>query len=58
MLYSRLAPKLQVMLYETKLNPWRIHEEFSSISAVLLQIKLAISNLEPRPAQLARNWNV
>ncbi|KIM73751.1 hypothetical protein PILCRDRAFT_99249 [Piloderma croceum F 1598] len=28
-----------------------------SISAVLLQIKLAISNLEPRPAQLARNWD-
>jgi len=28
-----------------------------SISAVLLQIKLAISNREPRPAQLARNWD-
>lgn len=28
-----------------------------SISAVLLQIKLAISNLDPRPARLARNWD-
>ncbi|KAI0628025.1 hypothetical protein C8Q77DRAFT_1151557 [Trametes polyzona] len=28
-----------------------------SISAVLLQIKLAISNLEPRPARLAHNWS-
>ncbi|KAI0643473.1 hypothetical protein C8Q79DRAFT_979163 [Trametes meyenii] len=28
-----------------------------SISAVLLQIKLAISNLEPRPARLAQNWD-
>jgi ubiquitin-conjugating enzyme E2 Q len=28
-----------------------------SISAVLLQIKLAISNLDPRPARLANNWN-
>ncbi|KAI0668099.1 hypothetical protein C8Q78DRAFT_1099205 [Trametes maxima] len=28
-----------------------------SISAVLLQIKLAISNLEPRPARLAKNWD-
>lgn len=29
-----------------------------SISAVLLQIKLAISNLEPRPARLAQGqWN-
>lgn len=31
---------------------------FPSISAVLLQIKLAISNLEPRPARLAQNWDV
>ncbi|KAF7341925.1 UBIQUITIN-CONJUGAT-2 domain-containing protein [Mycena sanguinolenta] len=28
-----------------------------SISAVLVQIKLAISNLDPRPARLAGNWN-
>ncbi|KAI0703481.1 hypothetical protein BC835DRAFT_1028647 [Cytidiella melzeri] len=28
-----------------------------SISAVLLQIKLAISNLDPRPARLASTWN-
>ncbi|OSC99575.1 hypothetical protein PYCCODRAFT_1446686 [Trametes coccinea BRFM310] len=28
-----------------------------SISAILLQIKLAISNLEPRPARLAQNWS-
>ncbi|KAJ6506730.1 hypothetical protein C8R45DRAFT_1090408 [Mycena sanguinolenta] len=28
-----------------------------SISAVLMQIKLAISNLDPRPARLAGNWN-
>ncbi|KAJ7641952.1 hypothetical protein FB45DRAFT_1054322 [Roridomyces roridus] len=27
-----------------------------SISAVLMQIKLAISNLDPRPARLASNW--
>ncbi|KAH9929262.1 uncharacterized protein B0H18DRAFT_1084285 [Fomitopsis serialis] len=29
-----------------------------SISAILLQIKLAISNVEPRPARLAQNWDV
>ncbi|KAJ7626463.1 hypothetical protein B0H17DRAFT_1024399 [Mycena rosella] len=29
----------------------------SSISAVLMQIRLAISNLDPRPARLAQNWN-
>ncbi|KAJ7194306.1 hypothetical protein GGX14DRAFT_476496 [Mycena pura] len=29
-----------------------------SIPAVLMQIKLAISNLDPRPARLASNWNV
>ncbi|TFK72251.1 hypothetical protein BDN72DRAFT_836432 [Pluteus cervinus] len=28
-----------------------------SIAAVLLQIKLAISSLDPRPARLASNWN-
>ncbi|KAJ7763374.1 hypothetical protein B0H16DRAFT_1311189 [Mycena metata] len=28
-----------------------------SISAVLMQIKLAISNLDPKPARLAHNWN-
>ncbi|KIY71906.1 hypothetical protein CYLTODRAFT_389638 [Cylindrobasidium torrendii FP15055 ss-10] len=28
-----------------------------SIPAILLQIKLAISNLEPRPARLAQNWD-
>ncbi|KAF8797821.1 hypothetical protein BYT27DRAFT_7204023 [Phlegmacium glaucopus] len=28
-----------------------------SISAVLMQIRLAISNLEPRPARLASDWN-
>ncbi|KAL6306618.1 hypothetical protein BKA93DRAFT_773860 [Sparassis latifolia] len=28
-----------------------------SISAILLQIRLAISNLEPRPARLAQNWD-
>ncbi|KAF9007058.1 hypothetical protein BDQ17DRAFT_1351337 [Cyathus striatus] len=28
-----------------------------SIPAVLLQIKLAISNLDPRPARLAKNWD-
>ncbi|EIN06501.1 hypothetical protein PUNSTDRAFT_115057 [Punctularia strigosozonata HHB-11173 SS5] len=28
-----------------------------SISAVLLQIKLAISNLDPRPARLANDWD-
>ncbi|KAI0086019.1 hypothetical protein BDY19DRAFT_962578 [Irpex rosettiformis] len=28
-----------------------------SISAILLQIKLAISNLDPRPARLAANWD-
>jgi len=28
-----------------------------SISAILLQIKLAISNLDPRPARLAQNWD-
>ncbi|KAJ6535050.1 hypothetical protein B0H19DRAFT_963825, partial [Mycena capillaripes] len=29
-----------------------------SISAVLMQIKLAISNLDPKPARLASNWNM
>jgi ubiquitin-conjugating enzyme E2 Q len=29
-----------------------------SISAVLMQIKLAISNLDPKPARLAHNWNM
>lgn len=29
-----------------------------SIPAILLQIKLAISNLEPQPARLAQNWNM
>ncbi|EPS95732.1 hypothetical protein FOMPIDRAFT_1032740 [Fomitopsis schrenkii] len=29
-----------------------------SIAAILLQIKLAISNLEPRPARLAQNWDM
>ena len=28
-----------------------------SISAVLMQIRLAISNLEPKPARLASDWN-
>ncbi|KAF7329967.1 UBIQUITIN-CONJUGAT-2 domain-containing protein [Mycena kentingensis (nom. inval.)] len=28
-----------------------------SIPAVLMQIKLAISNLDPRPARLAQNWS-
>ncbi|KAF9060333.1 hypothetical protein BDP27DRAFT_1339817 [Rhodocollybia butyracea] len=28
-----------------------------NIASVLLQIKLAISNLDPRPARLAANWN-
>ncbi|KAF8889407.1 hypothetical protein CPB84DRAFT_1826578 [Gymnopilus junonius] len=28
-----------------------------SISAVLMQIRLALSNLEPRPARLAQDWN-
>ncbi|KIK53259.1 hypothetical protein GYMLUDRAFT_49424 [Collybiopsis luxurians FD-317 M1] len=28
-----------------------------NISSVLLQIKLAISNLDPRPARLAHNWD-
>lgn len=28
-----------------------------SISAILLQIKLAISNLDPKPARLASNWD-
>ncbi|KAF8580706.1 hypothetical protein K439DRAFT_1636776 [Ramaria rubella] len=28
-----------------------------SLAAILLQIKLAISNLEPRPARLGVNWN-
>ncbi|KAJ4466482.1 hypothetical protein C8J55DRAFT_527332 [Lentinula edodes] len=28
-----------------------------NIASVLLQIKLAISNLDPRPARLAPNWN-
>lgn len=28
-----------------------------SISAVMMQIRLAISNLEPRPARLAHDWN-
>jgi len=28
-----------------------------SISAVLMQIRLAISNLEPKPARLASNWS-
>lgn len=27
-----------------------------SIPSILLQIKLAISNLDPRPAKLATNW--
>jgi ubiquitin-conjugating enzyme E2 Q len=30
----------------------------NSISAVLLQIRLAISNLDPRPARLAQNWQL
>lgn len=29
-----------------------------SIAAILLQIKLAVSSLDPRPARLAQNWNV
>ncbi|KAJ7318822.1 hypothetical protein DFH08DRAFT_625251, partial [Mycena albidolilacea] len=29
-----------------------------SISIVLMQIKLAISNLDPKPARLALNWNM
>ncbi|PCH39035.1 hypothetical protein WOLCODRAFT_141073 [Wolfiporia cocos MD-104 SS10] len=29
-----------------------------SVSAVLLQIRLAISNCEPRPARLAQNWQI
>lgn len=29
-----------------------------SISAVLMQIRMAISNLDPRPARLAQNWNL
>ncbi|EIW74242.1 hypothetical protein CONPUDRAFT_85969 [Coniophora puteana RWD-64-598 SS2] len=29
-----------------------------TISAILLQIKLAISNLDPRPARLAQNWSM
>ena len=29
-----------------------------SIPAVLLQIKMAISNLDPKPARLAQNWDV
>ncbi|KIY49649.1 hypothetical protein FISHEDRAFT_65102 [Fistulina hepatica ATCC 64428] len=29
-----------------------------SIPAVLMQIKLAVSNLEPRPARLASNWQI
>ena len=29
----------------------------SSVSAILLQIRLAISNLDPRPARLASNWD-
>jgi ubiquitin-conjugating enzyme E2 Q len=28
-----------------------------SISAVLMQIRLALSNLEPKPARLASDWN-
>lgn len=28
-----------------------------SIPAVILQIKMAISNLDPKPARLARDWN-
>lgn len=28
-----------------------------TISAVLLQIRMAISNLEPKPARLASNWS-
>ncbi|KAJ4479081.1 hypothetical protein J3R30DRAFT_3473939 [Lentinula aciculospora] len=29
-----------------------------NIASVLLQIKLAISNLDPRPARLAENWHI
>ena len=29
----------------------------SSMPAIVMQIKLAISNLEPRPARLAPDWN-
>jgi len=29
-----------------------------SIPAVLLQIKMAISNPDPKPARLAQNWDV
>jgi ubiquitin-conjugating enzyme E2 Q len=29
-----------------------------SLSSVLFQIKMAISNLEPRPARLASNWQM
>jgi len=29
-----------------------------SIPAVILQIKMAISNPDPKPARLAHNWNV
>ncbi len=30
---------------------------YPSISAILLQIKLAISNLDPKPARLSPNWD-
>jgi len=29
-----------------------------SIPAVLLQIKMAISNPDPKPARLAQNWDM
>lgn len=29
----------------------------NSIAAVLMQIRLALSNLDPKPARLAQDWN-
>lgn len=51
----RLAAELQVRFRVNR--PARRAKRIHSIAAILLQIKLAICNLDPRPARLAANWN-
>ena len=51
-----MVAELQVSL-DSNENKRVLNSHLYSISAVLMQIRLAISNLEPRPARLARNWN-
>ena len=52
---SRVASQLQVRFVSAE-NPSLVHNLLPSVAAILLQIKLAISNLDPRPARLAADW--